>query len=197
MKHIKLKPWVGKDYRQGFRGKKILVLGESHYADHPCNENFTTEVIADYFLNPEAEREGWMNTYTKFERAMVGRELSQEERVAFWESIMFYNYIQEPLGGPRLAPTQELYAAAKEAFTEVLEEYRPDGVIVWSNRLYNVLPPLNGRQGESVVVGTEEVETWEYFLSDGHKVSVLPIQHPSSGFSWEYWHPIISKFING
>ncbi|WP_251619838.1 hypothetical protein [Odoribacter lunatus] len=195
MKNVKLKPWVGKNYRQGFQGRKIMVLGESHYADHPCGENFTSEIVADNFLNPQVERKGWMNTYTKFERAMLGRELSQEERMEFWDSIMFYNYIQEPLCGPRLKPTREQYIAAQEPFIEILEEFHPDGVIVWSERLYNALPQC-GQQGDSIIVqSAEEVETWKYFLSDGHEISVLPIQHPSSGFSWDYWYPILSKFI--
>ena len=199
MKHVKLKPWVGRNYLQGFQGKRIMVLGESHYADHPCKEDFTTEVIADFFLNPQAEHDGWMNTFTKFERAMLGQKLSQEEKVEFWHSILFYDYIQEPLKGPRIKPTKEQYIAAEEPFMEVLEEFRPDAVIVWGIRLYDILPPYGqqgGQQGESIVVeSAEEVETWKYFLSDEHEVKMLPIQHPSSGFSWDYWHPIISKFI--
>ena len=32
MSHMNFKPWVGKNYQStGYKGKRILVLGESHY----------------------------------------------------------------------------------------------------------------------------------------------------------------------
>ena len=34
MKNVNFRPWVGKDYfTKGYYGKRILVLGESHYCD--------------------------------------------------------------------------------------------------------------------------------------------------------------------
>ena len=39
MKYVKFTPWVGKNYEQGFRGKKILILGDSHYCAKECSEN--------------------------------------------------------------------------------------------------------------------------------------------------------------
>lgn len=194
MKHVKLSPWVGKNYQQGIQGKKIMVLGESHYADHECDENFTTEIIADHFLNPADPHEGWKNTYTKFERALAGHELSQTEKEELWNSFLFYNFIQEPLTGARMKPTEEQYKAAQIPFLEVLEEYQPDCVIVWGDRLYNSLPQC-GKIGEYITGQFWEKETWKYQLLNGHEVTVMAIQHPSGGFSWDAWHEMISKFI--
>lgn len=194
MKQVKQKPWVGRNYQQGIRGKKVMVLGESHYADHPCDENFTTEIIADHFLNPDDPHEGWKNTYTKFERALAGHILSQDEREELWNSLLFYNYIQEPLDDARIKPTASQYEEGKIPFLEVLEEYQPNGVIVWSERLYNVLPQA-GVQGENIPGQHWTQETWQYLLSNGHTVAVMPVQHPASGFSWELWHETIKKFI--
>ena len=78
-------PRIGKDYARGrIFGKKILALGESHYcgsgcADcgecgkHPECSDFTTNVV-NWCLDSSVEREGWMNTYLKFERSLVGKE---------------------------------------------------------------------------------------------------------------------------
>lgn len=40
MKYVKFTPWVvDKNYEQGFHGKKILILGDSHYCENECSEN--------------------------------------------------------------------------------------------------------------------------------------------------------------
>ena len=40
-KYVKFRPWVGEYYKngKGFRGKKILILGDSHYCAKECSEN--------------------------------------------------------------------------------------------------------------------------------------------------------------
>ncbi len=49
--NIFFQPFVGKDYASGgVFGKRIMVLGESHY----CDEG--------------TERQNWMRTFVKFER---------------------------------------------------------------------------------------------------------------------------------
>ena len=106
--------------------KRILVLGESHYCaeacadcgsrQHPECAGFTRKVVADY-LNPCNEREGWMNTYLKFERSLVGHETTPDESRRIWDNIAFYNYLQVAMGGPRKAGTAEQYQAAAEPFS--------------------------------------------------------------------------------
>ena len=49
MKHVNAYPFVGKDYEKGFlnSGKKVLILGHSHYdadsAGCPCHHSFTID----------------------------------------------------------------------------------------------------------------------------------------------------------
>lgn len=101
------------------------------------------------------------------------------------------------MNGPRKSPSVKEFQDSFAAFFEVLEQYRPDCVIAWGKRLYEHLPPA-GRQGKTVLLpdGTS-LETWAYVLSDGKCVAVLPIQHPSSGFSWDFWHEAIMGFLGG
>ena len=47
------KPWVGKNYKTGgiFNGKKVMILGESHYGFedlYPRTINATTEILKKY-----------------------------------------------------------------------------------------------------------------------------------------------------
>ena len=68
-------------------GKKVLAVGESHYcgtgcADcgvcgrHPECADFTSKVV-EWCLDPSVEREGWMNTYLKFERLFASLHIRQ------------------------------------------------------------------------------------------------------------------------
>ena len=149
--NIFFQPFVGKDYANGgIFGKRIMILGESHYCDEECVDcgdcrlhrecmNFTQQVLDDY-LNENKERQNWMRTFLKFERSLVGEETDQAMRLKIWNSVVFFNYLQAAMGGPREAGTAEQYHLAGKAFFEVIEKYQPEYVIVWGKRLWNNLP---------------------------------------------------------
>ena len=117
-------PFVGKDYANGgIFGKRIMILGESHYCDESCTDcgdcqlhrecmNFTQQVLDDY-LNENKERQNWMRTFLKFERSLVGEETNQAMRLKIWNSVIFFNYLQAAMGGPREAGAAEQYHQAR------------------------------------------------------------------------------------
>ncbi len=196
MSNINYKPWVGKDYKQGYKGKKILVLGESHYAsDGKIDEDLTQWVVRDIAYEPGGQN--YLATFTCFERAIAGRQMSQEERVDFWESVIFYNYLQFPTEGPRTIPNPEHWAKSVDAFVELLERYMPDYIIVWGARLYNALPDLGG-YGEKLKLENGDVADYWMYQIKGKEIPALKIHHPSAptGRNWEYWHYVIENFIN-
>ena len=171
--HIHFPPWIGKKYNDGIGGKKILVLGESHYCAKPEDDTpFVTRMVIENLLDPAAEHEAYKNTYTKFERALAGKVLDWQEKAELWNSIIFYNYVQIPMTGPRISPTVEEFKDSAQAFFEVLDRYCPDCVIVWGKRLYNNLPQ-EGCQGPDLQLpdGTFQ-ETWIYTLTGGKRVHV-------------------------
>ena len=51
-------------------------------------------------------------------------------RLKIWNSVIFFNYLQVAMGGPREAGTGEQYRQAGKAFFEVIEKYQPEYVIV-------------------------------------------------------------------
>lgn len=195
---IKFKPWIGDNYQQGISGRKVLVLGESHYCANPADATsfITVEVISD-LLNPASGFEAYKNTYTKFAKALSGKtgNMSAAEKSQLWHSVAFYNYVQEPITGPRTSPAEAQFKRSEQAFKEVLEALNPDVVIVWGHRLYNHLPGY-GNQGPDIS-GPDGAtfETWVYPFSNGTEARVLGIDHPSTGFTPEYWHNVISRFI--
>ena len=97
MKNVRFEPWKGENYlTSGFKGKKILVIGESFYcSEEEAVATLTDKVVTDYLAIRNAEyRENngrWTNTYLKFERSLVGKETTPEESREIWNSIAFYN----------------------------------------------------------------------------------------------------------
>ena len=198
MHKLNFLPWIGNYYSTtGFAGKRILALGESHYCENASDatEDITRKVIADLF-DPQSEHEAYKNTYTKFAKALLGcRALTFEDKERFWNSVAFYNYVQLPMSRPRMVPSRANFKNSEAAFFEVLEMLSPDIVIVWGHRLYNNLPQ-GGLQGDDLRASDGHwIETWRYFLSDRKEVKVVPIMHPSSSFSPEYWHQFLSTII--
>ena len=121
MKHVIFSPWVGKHYHTGWNGKRMMVLGESHYcaSSEEAVPQITNRTITD-LMDADSEHEGYKNTYTKFANALAGKFLSFDERKRLWHSVLFYNYVQVPMSGARIPPTTQEFAQSETAFFEVL-----------------------------------------------------------------------------
>jgi hypothetical protein len=192
MEHVRFKPWVGKDYcTKGFNGKKILALGEKHHCKpEEAVPEITCNVIKG-LLNIDNEREGYDSTFTNFEKAMTGKELSFEERVEFWHSLIFYNYVQTHVSAPRDKPTAQQFEESRPAFFEILEEYKPDLIIVWWKRLWGKLPDCR-ESGESVL---DDDEPLYYYTINDKKIPAYRICKPPPGDGWDYWTKYLQEAI--
>ena len=201
-------PWVGKDYETGgIFGKKLLVLGESlyccdcedcgvgkaHESKHNCR---TTKMTIEEILNEYDKIGRYKTTYTKFERALYGDYTDSKLKEEIWNSVMFYNYVQIAMGDTRVSPTYANFKNSEKAFFEILEQYRPQGIIVWGRRLWGKMPGGDlWNELEPIEIEGEKERFGEYTLIDGSKIKVMSIYHPSWGFKPENWHPFIKLFI--
>ena len=204
--NIFFQPFVGKDYASGgIFGKRIMILGESHYCDVGCEDcgdctlhrdcmSFTQHVLGDY-LDENTKRQNWMRTFLKFERSLVGEMTDQAMRLKIWNSVVFFNYLQVAMGGPREAGTAAQDQQAGKAFFEVLEKYQPEYVILWGQRLWDNTPGERWQDGEVIAIDGRSVATGFYLLNNGKKVKTLAVNHPSVGYSWDYWHQVIQRFL--
>lgn len=125
MENIFFKPWIGEDYETGgIFGKKILVVGESHYCGHceRCGDVANAEECAEFTTNHciqpllDGYTAGWTGTFHKFERSLVGHETDLNESRKIWNSVAFYNYIQKAMDGPRTSPDWTDFRDAEAAF---------------------------------------------------------------------------------
>lgn len=191
---IFFKPWVGSEYNSGgVYGKKVLVLGESHYGDATDATDETIGVVKEFVY--EYWGAPYQQTFLCFERALAGREINQEEREQLWNSVMFYNYFQKSTTGPRTGPNMEAEKESEEAFRELLEQYQPDAIIVWGARLYQLLPGWDGTESK-IKVGDDSCLVWHYTIK-GKQIPAMSVHHPSAptGKDWAYWHQFHKAFI--
>lgn len=229
MKHIKFRPWVGENYKQGFQNKKILILGDSHYCAKDSNRNDACRSIGDCsydcmnetcynmthdlirgeymeYRSGRAKSAGHLQTILTFEKNLFGYTPSPQESLDFWNSVIFYNYIQHSQYKPRgrRDTKAEEIDDYKEAFKEVLAEYQPDYIIIWSKFLFtqNWLPDgafeapdytLNAEYNG--VIYNTPVRTFK--LDGGKPIRAIITQHPCCRYGKDQakWHTLLKAFF--
>ena len=108
----RFRPWIGENYQQGRWGKRVLVLGESHYQwdENMPIDNWPTLTIecVEEIISGHAQGR-WQAFWTKVAVASLGHTSTLDEKRTFWHSVAFYNYIQHCVGfGPYARPTPEI-----------------------------------------------------------------------------------------
>ena len=205
MKNVIFTPWVGKNYfEHGYRNKKIMVLGESHYCKKceeegkkcwatkkkKCNEREYHINLFLQYKNGKGEFEPWFNTFTKFTNIFVNSNKGEDIN-NFWDSIIFYNYVQTPIEGARTPPTPEMFENSIKPFFEILKKYEPDVIFVWGRRLWESLPY------ECFLAGKTIFNKPSGFYKNGTKnIHTFCIKHPSSGFDKKFWTKYIKKAMS-
>lgn len=221
MQNVNFLPWIGKNYQSGFgsNGLKVLVLGESHYCftrgEGKCadcslencikagfeREDFeqqTIEYIKDILYNNK--KLPYQQTPMFFERALLGKKtLTQKEREAIWDHLMFYNYIQKSLpkiDGKRTEIKPDDLIGAERAFEEIIETYAPDRIIVWGTRLFNLLPRQGCFHTEEKLSEDKRTDVVIFDIGGRH-YPAMKVAHPSSpqGWRWKYWHQFYVEFL--
>lgn len=158
MDNVFFKPWVGKDYLKGIKHKKIMVLGASHYCNHnddclffnDCTKNSrdyesrcpfyegmrlsdTTVNEVNDFLKGKAN-----DAYDKFTDFMVNEMELAKDKVSFWNTIVFANYVQHFLPHWK-TKVKDIYPQDYEALKEIVQLHKPNIVIVWGTPVGNDL----------------------------------------------------------
>ncbi len=192
---VQFLPWIGEKYKQGFCSRRFLVLGESHYDEwegqkHCLDHSFTRECV-----DKVVRREDCSSFWKYIEQALVNEARSvgwcPSGGMPLWEKLAFYNFVQEPLpGGPRgVIPQRGLFQKSHAPFRIVLEQLRPDRVIVCGKRLWRNMEDRDDNDCHDNVQA--------YRLRDGSQVWCLATAHPSSGsYSWKRVHRLIMEFLD-
>ena len=187
MTSIKLKPWIGKDYLSGgIFNKRIMVIFHSLLCYEKLNEHeqsvFTSEVVNDYLYEVEKTNgDGRIfRSFFNFENSLMSMRPNKMQRIAIWNSLLFYSYNQKLVCQKGNEPEQNDYAVNERAFFEVIEQYRPDYIVVWGRNTFLLMPDNHFRWGESIQMESAVSRFGFYDLNDGTSVKIIPIYHPGS-----------------
>ena len=186
---LRFKPWIGNYYEENENGK-ILLVGESHYLDGEdiTTQDFTTAVINEYLSDG--------NMQTPFFKR-IGQIFDRNDFKAIWAKVAFANLIQSGLSNSSSQPTKDDIATINPAFEILLNDLRPNKVIVLSKRLWNFwLTEENAQFIGKIKANGKSATVWEY-IRDGHSTIAMGIWHPSRMFgnSCYDWTPLVEKFL--
>ena len=200
MYEMKFMPFIGNDY--SLAKFKTLILGESHHCDKAMNccfrnnstekcSQLTNNVLNDYFHYKKTGMnfKRWMNTFTKFSNIFAGKKLNNPETIEFWNTFIFYNYVQFPMEGPRKAPNPENFQKSKNALHQLLEESKPNLIIFWGHRLWSNFP-----KSDILEIKVKEQKITCLKIDDAI-YPILVIPHPSSSKLNNDFTEIIKKHI--
>lgn len=191
-------PWKPDRPDPRWAGVRLLLVGESHYdegisrtADEARRE--TIETVRLYGTEAKTYQRFFANTYA----AVTGGGWSDAWGAyrSFWNSVFFYNYVQEFVsGGARDRPTSSAFAEAGPAFLRTLDELAPEAVLVLGSATWQAMTTERGRRVEAGEGGPPDL--WAYRIGE-REAFVTYIRHPSStGFSAVREHPRVAAFLD-
>ena len=196
------RPWIGEYYQQNMWGRRVLVLGESHYQwdENQPIDNWPTLTIECVKETIAGEYTGrfWTNIAVAFLNPPSHHLPSLAEKGEFWRTVAFYNYIQQGVGfGPYPNPTPRMWTESLPAFQSLLNTLQPELVIVLGRQNWWNVQGLGGQEGPHIE-GARHAET-QWLPHAGGWCLAYGICHPSArgryGFNGRYWHPFIMQAL--
>jgi hypothetical protein len=188
---IEHKPWKGSLYcKLGIDGQRLAIVGYSHHGDDD-NEDYTIKSIRNAILgNPDGAFFNLIRNYFFFE--------SSDE---FWERVMFLNYLPRSVGcdDKRYATgTDEQIQQAKCRFLRVIEQYRPQKVLILSKKTWWTLPmtveETAGRKLKTLGPEFPDFEWGTYRTANNHVVMAFGLRHPQ-GANGELMRKAIQRIL--
>jgi len=194
-------PWVGTSYGDGLFDRKVMVVGASHYcgdgcrdcgdpAAHPECRGFTQQVVSDYLDDAYSGDSDWKRTFSTFVNSVFGRDASADERELFFDSVVFANYLQCAEGRDSDEKHDGLFEDERHlrAFLALVDEFRPDVVVVWGSRVWNAIPwDFGDGEADCVADGVYR------FPRGGRDFLMVNLHHPSQGYPFAVSHAILEN----
>lgn len=182
-------PWIGREFDQGIRGHRVLLLGESHYGDHIAadHRSYTADIVKRYAIDGPT-----IAYFTIVYRLLTNDAIPTPSlRAEFWNSVSFYNYVQNYVGtGPRQRPTTANWASGRLPFVQVIDALRPACVVVLGRNLMRCL------QQQHTLTPTATTDIFYYTTDNGLTTLLATVRHPSGGFAYSRWRPTVEFMFN-
>ena len=206
---LKWLPWIGKHYTTNRTCPKLLIVGESHYAEgtkfetieevrnrHEADIYFTRRMLWEGLIDGAAE----IRTFYNIPRLFFGD--SAYNKLGFWQDVAFMNLVQRMMlyTKPPERPIMDRdYPIGWEVFYDVLNILRPDYCIFMGteahHRFWSSMIKKAARFSD--VKQTEKIgKYWGYRADITIEDQLIPlafVKHPGSYFSPIAWQAFIVK----
>jgi len=171
-------PWHGPHYQEGIEGQRICIVGYSHPwgrggKDSP---NATKQIVSGVINGTEKIRFF----------SQVRRYFGFEDNAAFWNRVIFFNYIPECVGGPDdryKRGTAEQVKHAKARFLSLIQRDRPHKVLVFTKQGWSTFPAT--REEEATGKNPPVLSLKRFpdssrgtYDAGGHIVMAFGLRHP-------------------
>tara|TARA_R110001606_G_C15355651_1_gene647994 strand:+ start:1228 stop:1926 length:699 start_codon:yes stop_codon:yes gene_type:complete len=203
IQNLKWYPFIGKEYENGVSGKKVLLVGESHY--HENNEQsiakhnkpeFTKIVVNELAI----QRMYWSTKmFSNLHRTLIGNDTFDSEKL--WNSLSFYNFVQRAMITNKGRPTETDLFSGWEVFFKMAEILKPDICIFIGTGSSNYLKEYVNKNRTDINITEFK---WLKKISrtyprkaklelNKRDIELHFIQHTSQYFSWSKWHEHLKK----
>lgn len=173
------------------QGTRLLVLGESHYADQAkphlvgsCEPDVTNYVVQRYALD---ERHRFFTGITQVISGKPRWQMSRTEVVELWSAIAFYNYVPVYVATTSRVRPGDKFPLGAKPFCRLLDQIRPHAILVCGYELWWWV--LKGMPG-----GFDGEPSGTPFLQIGPAIAAR-MKHPSSGFSSSKWRLTVTELL--
>ena len=203
--HLTWRPWIGSNWRNAER--RILVVGESHYAAKPDDENVEAK-IQEWQADSNGTREivyevgveDWYSSrfFGNLHRALFGMDIHGEKRSALWQNLAFYNFIQRPMRNPEERPSPDEFFGGWRHFVELLKILRPQMVVFVGVSAAKFFDGAMSALGIEHTIAFDDYRNGAFpckfsLTYDGVTSTMVAIRHTSQYFSWETWQDYLAK----
>ena len=194
-------PWVGKNYLNSPQGKRLLLLGESHYVpDDEDESGYLKDTWTRDFIRKEGLKQPhWymgnpINPLIRnTEKAIMNSDIiTDDSKIKIWQSVSFYNLVQKLLSSRKgeHRPIDEDFDHGWDVFFKIVDFLKPDTCIVLGKSSCGRLGyHLNNNETgwDRMIPEFYSKEKIINLSKDGYKLKLIFIKHPSSYFSWKNW----------
>lgn len=202
-------PWVGSEVFDN--GQRLLIVGESHYANGETNEayednlsrlgknDFTRNLIKETQLQKRYQHKALGN----FFKAFFGNASVNNDKL--WKEIAFYNFVQRTMNYSSFdskkteQPTINDFDRGWEVFVELAKILKPTDCIfigvAAATSFERMMDRLKVNRTDRVFhpkIGSTAPVTSSVTI-DGCTINMTFVRHSSAYFSSEEWHPFLQK----
>ena len=199
-------PWVGARVPQLETGRRVLIVGESHYSNEPApakvgkhiasllaDRSFTRNVVRQCPVNLE-----WRNpTLENIGRFLLGTRAS--DRRQLWSELAFYNFVQRPMAyaARKERPTWEDWVRGWNVFEGVVSILKPAHCIfigVTAANAFNWAMTNSSASFQPVQRLVKVRRTWAraaQITVGKHTIALSFMRHCGAHFSWLDWHAFL------